>query len=363
MSERAAEHNYRMALMFYRTERYEDAIAILDDLALEFPDSKHVLYALTKCFFKVGRFQEARELCHELITKHNDERAETLLKRMGDRKDTYKPRSSPHETPPDLPVAAATDGADGHDSPADISSPPDDTTSSWMTSTPTGLFSDRDSEKDQGPEAASSPPPTEHPSPFSTPPPLEPEKPLITPPPLTKEEDTKEEKKEASADASQESSSTGRNMLIAAGVIGAAALVLWLAFGPRQFVFPEDHSLGMIVIREISGSKIKWEDYREAKGQVSVPKRAYIGLKASQNLSETDLVLLRKASWLKYLNLSQSKITDDMVEHLAELRQVKKMDVRGTDLTEAGVARLREWLPKCTLLSDVKASAKAKPPK
>ncbi|MDY0032735.1 MAG: tetratricopeptide repeat protein, partial [FCB group bacterium] len=77
MSEKAAEHNYRMALMFYRTERYEDAIAILDDLALEFPDSKHVLYALAKCFAKVGRYQEARALCQELTDKHQDERAQT----------------------------------------------------------------------------------------------------------------------------------------------------------------------------------------------------------------------------------------------------------------------------------------------
>ena len=76
MSEKAAEHNYRMALMFYRTERYEDAIAILDDLAWSSPTAS-ILYALAKCFAKVGRYQEARALCQELTDKHQDERAQT----------------------------------------------------------------------------------------------------------------------------------------------------------------------------------------------------------------------------------------------------------------------------------------------
>ncbi|MEA3365955.1 MAG: tetratricopeptide repeat protein, partial [Candidatus Hydrogenedentes bacterium] len=362
MSERAAEHNYRMALMFYRTERYEDAIAILDDLALEFPDSKHVVYTLTKCFFKVGRFQEARELCQELITKHNDERAVILLERIGNRKDTYKPPPETHETPPDLPVGAGANGENEHDSPSGVPSPPDDTTSSWMSSTPTGLFSTPASGKEQSSGGSYSSPPTEHPSPFTTPPPLPQESSettFITPPPLEKEKEAEEQKKQPAADTLEKSSSTSRNMIMAAVILGAAVFLLWLVFAPHQFLFPEDHSLGTIVVREIDGSKVKWKDYDEARGQVSVPKRTYLGLKASKNLTEADFILLGKVSWLKYLDLSQSEITNDMVEYLAELRQLQTMDVRGTGLTQAGIRRLREWLPNCKVLFDVSASAKA----
>lgn len=351
--------------MFYRTERYEDAIAILDDLALEFPDSKHVLYALTKCFFKVGRFQEARELCHELITKHQDDRAETLLKRMGDRKDTYTPQPVSHEAPPELPVGAATGDKDAHDSPSGIQSPSDDTTSSWLSSTPTGLFSSPQPPAESHSSGGEfSTPSAEHTTPFSTPPPLPKDEPLVTPPSLPKEEDTKQKKKQPSVEAAPQTFSIGRKMFIAAAVIAAVIVILFFAFAPRQFLFPEDHSLGTIIIREVHGSKVKWTNYDEATGQVSIPKRTYIGLRASKDLTEADLILLQKASWLKHLDLSQSEITDDMVEYIAELRQVRTIDVRGTGLTQTGITRLREYLPpKCRVLFDVNASAKAGTPK
>jgi len=383
VSERAAEHNYRMALMFYRTERYEDAIAILDDLALEFPDNKHVLYALTKCFFKVGRYQEARQLCHELLEKHHDERAQTLLERIGNRKDAYRPESTSREAPPELPAGVAADGENGLDSPPGAYTPVDDTSSSWMSSTPTGLFADSPTNKSHGSGGYSSPAAIEHPSSFSTPPPLPHEERVITPPPppheerlitpppltheerlitppplpIAKEPEVKTPKR--SDESPQEPSFAGRNLIIGAIVTGVGALLLWLAFGPRQFDFPEDHSLGTIVIREIDGRRTNWKEFGEAKSHVGIPRRAYIGLVASKDLSEADLALLRKASWLKHLDLSKSEITDELVEYLVELRQLESIDVRKTGLTKTGIVRLQEWLPHCKVLFDVDASAKA----
>ncbi len=357
MSEKAAEHNYRMALMFYRTERYEDAIAILDDLALQYPDSKHVLYALTKCFLKVGRYQEARDLCRELITRHEDERAQDLLVRIGDRKDTYKPQTAFREAPPDLPADVTFEtGVKQSNSPPQISTPADDTTSSWMSSTPTGLMSGSDPGSAPGPGGHYSSPPAATTSVFTTPPPIpDPEvqdAPLVNPPPVTQDSGDALDK------GARRTVVTNRNMLIACLVLAVSVLVLWLAFAPLQFIFPEDHSIGTVVIRELSGSRVKWTEHDEAKGQVSIPQRRYIGLVASPELTEADLVLLQKASWLKYIDFSKSNISDAMIEPLAELRQLEVVDVRGTGLTQEGIQRLREWLPQCTVRFDVNAPPK-----
>lgn len=377
MSEKAAEHNYRMALMFYRTERYEDAIAILDDLALEFPDSKHVLYALAKCFAKVGRYQEARALCQELTDKHQDERAQTLLERIGDRKDTYIPQNAFHEAPPDLPpgIGLHDEGAPASSS-AQIASPPGDTTSSWMSSTPTALVNDsktpaafvRDSKSGAGSTYSSggsySTPPPDAVTPFITPPPLTEveETPLTTPPPLPEAEAVK------TAEPARKPLVSNGMIAVATLAVAALVLILWVAFGPRQFVFPDDHMMGTLVIREIDGPRVRWNEYGPARGETSFPKWEYIGLNASPDLTEADLILLQKASWLRYLDLSKSSITDEMVEPLAELRQLEVIDVRGTKLTEGGIARLKEWLPNCTLRFDVMpapapvAAAPAPPP-
>lgn len=352
MSERAAEHNYRMALMFYRTERYEDAIAILDDLALEYPDSKHVVYALAKCFMKVGRYSDARALCEELITRLNDDRAEVLLLRMGDMEDTYTPPSQTREAPPELPATAET--PDITTPPRVISGespPPDDTTSSWMSSTPTGLFTDKDSPRQTSSGAHFSSPPTEKSPPFSTPPPLNQEhieQPLIVPPPLFAEG----EKEDPSA-SKPTAASRCRKVLIATVVVAAAAVTLWLMFSPHHFVFPEDRSLGMLQIREDDGRRVTWTDYVEARGEVMLPRRAYIKLTASEDLSESDLMLLIEASWLKCIDLSESQVTDDMVDLLVQLRQLELIDVRGTGLSEAAITHLRQGLPGCVVRFDL----------
>ncbi len=360
MSDKAAEHNYRMALMFYRTERFEDAMAILDDLALEFPDSKQVLYALAKCFVKVGRFQEARALCQELAEKHQDERAKTLLGRIGDRPDSYIPQNTFQEAPPELPpdIGVREEGATEDSSPEAATSA-SDTSSSWMSSTPAGLMYDANSDRGSSYSSAGSysTPLSDAITPFITPPPLSEfeEKPVSSPSPLPVLEAAPVEEP-----ARKPFLSNGMIAVIALA-LAATVLILWVALGPRQFVFPDDHTMGTLVIREIDGARVRWHDYGPARGQTSFPKWGYIGLNASPELTEADLVLLQKASWLKQLDLSKSNASDEMIEALAELRQLDVLDVRGTQLTEEGIARLREWLPDCALRFDVASAPTSAP--
>ena len=225
---------------------------------------------------------------------------------------------------------------------AQIASPPGDTTSSWMSSTPTALVNDsktpaafvRDSKSGAGSTYSSggsySTPPPDAVTPFITPPPLTEveETPLTTPPPLPEAEAVK------TAEPARKPLVSNGMIAVATLAVAALVLILWVAFGPRQFVFPDDHMMGTLVIREIDGPRVRWNEYGPARGETSFPKWEYIGLNASPDLTEADLILLQKASWLRYLDLSKSSITDEMVEPLAELRQLEVIDVRGTKLTE-----------------------------
>ena len=55
-------------------------------------------------------------------------------------------------------------------------------------------------------------------------------------------------------------------------------------------------------------------------------------------------------SRLKPLNLSDNKLSDKQLDHLAELTLLKNLRLSDNpDLTMAGIAKLQEKLPDCTI--------------
>ena len=48
-----------------------------------------------------------------------------------------------------------------------------------------------------------------------------------------------------------------------------------------------------------------------------------------------------------YLDLSGTELTDKSIEYLSTLRNLTTLDIRDTQITEAGAERLREALPRC----------------
>jgi thioredoxin-like negative regulator of GroEL len=56
----------QQAAVFYKLGKYMDALEVLDALAKERPDSRHVLYSQGMCLAAVGHMDAAREVCDKL---------------------------------------------------------------------------------------------------------------------------------------------------------------------------------------------------------------------------------------------------------------------------------------------------------
>jgi len=66
-----------------------------------------------------------------------------------------------------------------------------------------------------------------------------------------------------------------------------------------------------------------------------------------------DISPLAGLSQLTSLNLPGNPITDDQLKYLAELKGLRKIDLRRIpSLTKAGIDKLKEALPKCSIYSD-----------
>jgi hypothetical protein len=71
----------------------------------------------------------------------------------------------------------------------------------------------------------------------------------------------------------------------------------------------------------------------------------YVNLDGSQRVTSASAGLLAQLSSLKVLNLCNTSVDDVAVDSLARLRHLEHLDVLGTQISEAGVARLRCALP------------------
>lgn len=69
-----------------------------------------------------------------------------------------------------------------------------------------------------------------------------------------------------------------------------------------------------------------------------------------------DLLRLNKVS---SLDLRGRPISDGAIKHLKELRRLEVVDLRDTRVTERGVARLREELPTCRIIYELRSGVSA----
>ncbi|MDZ4859084.1 MAG: thioredoxin family protein [Candidatus Hydrogenedentes bacterium] len=79
MHTKEARNKFREADQLFREKKFPEALAVLDDLDKEFPDTKNVLYPRAMCLARVGRFEEALELCRQLKVEFGDPRGEKLM--------------------------------------------------------------------------------------------------------------------------------------------------------------------------------------------------------------------------------------------------------------------------------------------
>lgn len=66
----------------YKEGRFTEALDVLDQLGVAFPNEKNVMRPRARCLFKLNRHREARAVCEDLIELFDDDRARQLLQRL-----------------------------------------------------------------------------------------------------------------------------------------------------------------------------------------------------------------------------------------------------------------------------------------
>lgn len=73
-----SEYKFRESDDFYRQRRYQEALAILEELDRAHPDTRRVLYPMARCLSRLERYADAMELTGRLIDEFEYEPARLL---------------------------------------------------------------------------------------------------------------------------------------------------------------------------------------------------------------------------------------------------------------------------------------------
>ncbi|MCC6796718.1 MAG: tetratricopeptide repeat protein [Candidatus Hydrogenedentes bacterium] len=79
-----AKEKFNHADQMFREKNFPAALEVLDELDKEFPDTKNVIYPRAMCLARVGRFDEALDLCRQLKVEFADPRGEKLMTKISD---------------------------------------------------------------------------------------------------------------------------------------------------------------------------------------------------------------------------------------------------------------------------------------
>ena len=88
--------------------------------------------------------------------------------------------------------------------------------------------------------------------------------------------------------------------------------------------------------------------------KITVPPGLYAGITAfsgngiTVNAGPTDVIVLRGLT-INGLDLGDTDITDEGLAHLKGLTNLKSLNLRGTDVSDEAVDKLREALPNCRI--------------
>ena len=84
MPEEDVQHEYEIALELYKDNAYEEALKLLDRVAKERPESKHVMCARGLCLTGLDRLEEAQAV-RDQLSGHHSSSARELLRKLDDK--------------------------------------------------------------------------------------------------------------------------------------------------------------------------------------------------------------------------------------------------------------------------------------
>ena len=85
MTKAEAEKKFADADRLYREEKFGEALVLLNELDRTFPNDRNIMYPRARCLSKMDRYEEALDLCNQLILMHNHDRAQDLKSRILER--------------------------------------------------------------------------------------------------------------------------------------------------------------------------------------------------------------------------------------------------------------------------------------
>ena len=81
---------FRESDALYRQRRYQEALAILEELDTVHPDTRRVLYPMARCLARLERYTDAMELTGRLIDEFEHEPARLLHAKLEKRMESAK---------------------------------------------------------------------------------------------------------------------------------------------------------------------------------------------------------------------------------------------------------------------------------
>jgi len=82
MDKDEAKTKFKKADEHFRSGRFEEALSILDELDVVFPEDRRVLYPRARCLAELSRLDEALQLCDFMVGKWDYVRARRLRSRI-----------------------------------------------------------------------------------------------------------------------------------------------------------------------------------------------------------------------------------------------------------------------------------------
>lgn len=82
MSAQQMRLDYQEALQLVRVGRYEESLRILKQLDQMQPRQKNILYPMAVCYERIGRNNDAWEVCNVLIEQFDHEQAKQIMARI-----------------------------------------------------------------------------------------------------------------------------------------------------------------------------------------------------------------------------------------------------------------------------------------
>ena len=74
-----------------------------------------------------------------------------------------------------------------------------------------------------------------------------------------------------------------------------------------------------------------------------------VNLDGCRGITDTGVHLVAQLSSLEVLNLCHTSVSDEAVDSLVKLRQLRHLDVHGTGISDLGVQRLHRAFPDCRI--------------